>query len=182
MTYFLVIFAAVLPTSIAAYSIVGEKVERSLEPLLATPMTDREILLGKIIAAFVPPVLSTWAGASIFMAASDCLLYRGLSYYYFPNWMSGVMIFLLAPLAAMLGIEVAVILSSRLSDVRGANQLGGVMWIPFMAVFIEGVTGAFAFNVDNFLFISATVLILDVTLFLISTHTFRREEILTKWK
>src|SRR5689334_12232902 len=64
LTYIFVIFAAVLPTSIAAYSIVGEKVEKSLEPLLATPTTDSEILLGKGIGAFLPPILTTWAGAS----------------------------------------------------------------------------------------------------------------------
>jgi ABC-2 type transport system permease protein len=55
LVYFFVVLAAILPASIAAYSIVGEKIEKSLEPLLATPTTDGEILLGKTIAAFVPP-------------------------------------------------------------------------------------------------------------------------------
>ena len=59
LTYFFVVLAATLPGSIAAYSIVGEKVEKSLEPLLATPATDGEILLGKSIAAFVPPILAS---------------------------------------------------------------------------------------------------------------------------
>jgi hypothetical protein len=57
-----------LPVAIASYSLVGEKIERSLEPLLATPATDGEILLGKGIAAFVPPVAAIWAGAVVFMA------------------------------------------------------------------------------------------------------------------
>jgi len=39
--------AAVIPTAIASYSMAGEKVQKSLEPLLATPMTDGEMLLGK---------------------------------------------------------------------------------------------------------------------------------------
>jgi len=51
-SFFFIIASAVLPTAIAAYSIVGEKVEKSLEPLLATPTTDSEILLGKSIADF----------------------------------------------------------------------------------------------------------------------------------
>jgi ABC-2 type transport system permease protein len=62
IVYLFVILATVLPSTIAAYSIVGEKVEKTLEPLLATPTTDGEILLGKSIAAFLPPVLSTWMG------------------------------------------------------------------------------------------------------------------------
>ena len=111
------------PSSIAAYSIVGEKVEKSLEPLLATPISDGEILLGKSIAAFIPPMLAIWAAASTFMVVTDYMTRNLLPYYYFPNWNSGVMLLLLAPFAAIMSIELAVIVSARVSDVRGANQL-----------------------------------------------------------
>jgi ABC-2 type transport system permease protein len=182
LSFVFVVLAAVLPGSIAAYSIVGEKVEKSLEPLLATPISDVEILLGKSIAAFVPPILAIWAGASIFMAATDYITHGGLSCYYFPNWSSGVMLLLLAPLAAIFSIELTVIASSRVSDVRGANQIGGLMFIPFMLVFVEGVTGVITLNIENLLIISGIVLIIDVALFSLSTSTFKREEILTKWR
>jgi len=182
LTYFFVIFAAILPGSIAAYSIVGEKVEKSLESLLATPTTDGEILLGKSIAAFVPPILAIWAGASIFMAATDYITHGLLSYYYFPDWTSGVMLLLLAPLAAIFSIELSVIVSSRVSDVRGANQIGGLMFVPFMAMFLAGVEGTFTFNAGNLLDISGIVLIVDIVLFFLSASIFKREEILTKWK
>ncbi len=129
--YFFVVLAAVLPSTIAGYSIVGEKIEKTLEPLLATPTTDGEILLGKSLAAFLPPMLSMWAGASTFMAASDyILLHAGLGYYYFPNWNAGVMLLILAPLAAIFSIETGVLASSRVTDVRGANQIAGLMFIP----------------------------------------------------
>ncbi len=182
LTFIFVILAAVLPTSIAAYSIVGEKVEKSLEPLLATPTTDGEILLGKSIAAFLPAILGTWLGASIFMASTDYLTRDLLSYYYFPSLIPGITLLLLAPLAAMMGVEVAVILSSRVSDVRGANQLAGLAWIPFMAVFVAGVQGAFSFSAVNLLVMSLIVLVADLILFPLSKSTFSREEILTKWK
>jgi len=181
--YIFVILATVLPSTIAAYSIVGEKVEKTLEPLLATPTTDGEILLGKGIAAFIPPILSTWTGAVIFMAATDYILYNaGLGYYYFPNWNAAVMLLLLAPLAGILSIEVAVIASSRVSDVRGANQIAGLMFIPFVAVFFAGAEGLFTFSTDNLLIFSGVVLVVDVILFFLSKATFKREEILTKWK
>jgi ABC-2 type transport system permease protein len=182
ITYMFVVIASTLPASIAAYSIVGEKVEKSLEPLLATPVSDGEILLGKSIAAFLPPVLAMWAGAAIFMASTDYATHGLISYYYFPNWTSGVMMLILAPLAAIFSIEAAVIASSRVSDVRAANQIGGLMFIPFMAVFAAGVEGAFAFSVDNLLIISGIVLVVDLALFFLSSATFRREEILTKWR
>jgi len=182
LTYFFVVFAAILPASIAAYSIVGEKVEKSLEPLLSTPTTDGEILLGKSIAAFIPPIVAIWAGASIYMAAADYLTDGLLSHPYFPNWTSGVMLFLLAPLAAIFSIELAVIVSSRVSDVRGANQAAGLLFIPFMAVFLSAVEGTIALDPETLLIFSGIVLVVDVALFFVSKSTFRREEILTKWK
>ena len=54
--FFFMIYTGALPATIASYSMVGEKVERSLEPLLATPATDGEILLGKALAALIPPL------------------------------------------------------------------------------------------------------------------------------
>jgi len=182
LTYFFVVLAAIVPSSIAAYSIVGEKIEKSLEPLLATPATDGEILLGKSIASFVPTILSIWAAASIFMVITDYLTRSSLSFYYFPNWTSGVMLFLLAPLGAIMSIELAVIASSRVSDVRGANQIGSLMFIPFMGVFLAGAEGIFAFSSNNLLIFSLIILVVDVALFFLSTSTFKREEILTKWK
>jgi ABC-2 type transport system permease protein len=182
LTYFFVILAVVLPTSIAAYSIVGEKVEKSLEPLLSTPTTDGELLLGKAIAALLPAVLAVWAGGLVFMAAIDQLMLGTLAYYYFPGWVPGIMLFLLAPLAAILGVEVAVILSSRVTDVRGANQLAGLVWAPFMSVFLAGVEGIISFDVADLLSIGVILLVIDIALSFLSRATFNREEILTKWR
>ena len=180
--YIFVILATVLPSTIAAYSIVGEKIEKTLEPLLATPTTDGEILLGKGIAAFILPIVFTWIGASIFMATTDFILKNaGLSYFYFPNWNAGVMLLVLVPLAAVLSIEVAVIASSRVSDVRGANQIAGLMFIPFVFVFFLAAEGIISFAIEALLVFSLIVFILDLGLFFVSKSTFKREEILTKW-
>lgn len=182
ITYTSVILAAILPGSIAGYSIVGEKVEKSFEPLLSTPLTDSEILLGKSVAAFVPPILAVWTGATIFMAVTDYSTRSELSFYYFPNVDSGIILLLLAPLAAIFSIEITTIASSRLSDVRSANQIGSLMFVPFMIVFVEGVTGGFTFDPTNLLILSGVLLIADIALFFLSTSTFRREKILTQWK
>jgi ABC-2 type transport system permease protein len=89
----------VLPTAIASYSLVGEKVEKSLEPLLATPTTDGAILLGKNIAAFTPAIISAYAGAAIFMFSIDRLTYDELKYLYYPNWTMWIILLAVAPLA-----------------------------------------------------------------------------------
>jgi ABC-2 type transport system permease protein len=180
-SFFFVIAAATLPTAIASYSIAGEKVEKSLEPLLATPTTDGEILLGKSIAAFLPPLLASYGGAVLYMVLIDNLTYSKIGFYY-PNWHIGIILLLVIPLAEILSIESSVIASSRASDVRAANQLGGLMFIPFMIIYLASEIGLITLDNTTLLIISGALLLADAALFYFSTATFRREEILTKWK
>ncbi len=181
-SFFFVILAASLTTVIASYSLIGEKVEKSIEPLLATPTTDKEILLGKSFAAFLPPIASIYVGLVIFMVLIDDLTYSSLGYFYYPNWNIAIIILLVAPLAAILSVELGVILSSRVNDVRAAQQLGQLVIIPFFGIYILGEIGYISLGINSMLVISAIMLVIDVILFYISTFTFRREEIITKWK
>ena len=73
-TMYFVLIPAILPSIIASYSFVGEKIEKSLEPLLATPTTDGELLLGKSLAAFIPCMVVTYIGAAISAIIIDVLV------------------------------------------------------------------------------------------------------------
>jgi len=181
-TFYYAIVASILPTTIASYSLVGEKVEKSLEPLLATPMTDEEILFGKGIAAFLPAMLATYLGASIFMVSTDLLTRDAFGYYYFPNLGAGTILLLLAPLSAIMSIEVNVMISSRVSDVRVSQQLGLLTVFPMAGIYLAGELGLLSFDAITFFVISAFLLIVDLLLLYATRATFRRDEILTKWK
>ena len=148
----------------------------------ARATTDGEILLGKSIAAFLPAIIAIYASAAIFMTLIDSVTYGTLSYLYFPNWGIGVILLLPAPLAALLSVELNVIASERVSDVRAASQLGSLMFLPFLGIYLAGEIGLISLGTDNLLIISALLAALDLVLFRISTATFRREEVLTKWK
>ena len=180
-SFFFIIGSVFLPTTIAAYSLVGEKLEKSLEPLLAAPVTDGEILLGKSIAAFIPPMAAIYIGAIVFMALIDVLTHHTLGYSYFPNWTIGLILLLVAPLSAILSIEMNVIVSSRASDVRAAQLQANLIAIPFAGIYVASEVGVISLDIRNLLIISAVILVLDFILFFISTKTFHREEILTKW-
>jgi len=180
--FWFVIIAAILPSPIASYSIVGEKVEKSLEPLLATPVTDGEILLGKSIAAFLPTILASYGGAVIYMVLVDNALYSKAGYLYYPNLEIAILLLLLAPLTALLSIELSVITSSRVSDVRSASQLGSILFAPFIGIYLAGEIGAITLDTSTLLTIGAAFALLAVAFFFLSTRTFHREEILTKWK
>ena len=181
-SFFFVIAAAFIPISIASYSIVGEKVEKSLEPLLATPITDEEILLGKTISASLPVLATIYVGASVFMGLIDEVTFHKLGYYYFPNWSIGVILLILVPIAIILSVEFSVIVSSRVNDARSASGFGIFMLLPLGGIYLAGEVGLITLNTNNLLIISGILLAVDVILFFVSIATFRREEILTKWK
>ncbi len=181
--FFYLILAGFIPTSIASYSIVGEKVEKCLEPLLATPTTDGEILLGKGISAFLPPIVAILGGSAVFMVLMDLVTRGTLGYAFFPNWNAGIVLFLMVPLAAIMSVEWNVIISSRVSDVRVAMQLGALVVLPLGGIYVGGELNLIPLgDTSNLLIIGAILLVVDLLLLYVARATFRREEILTKWK
>lgn len=181
-SYFYIILAYILPSTLASYSILGEKLEQSLEPLLATPTTDSELLFGKTMTSFLPCVGIIYIGSIIFMVLSDLISYSTIGYLFFPNWSMAFILLLAVPLSSILSIQLNVIISSRVNDVRTANQLGMILFIPFIAVYILLETNVVSLNVINLLAISVILLAADAVLFYINKATFNRDAILTKWK
>jgi ABC-2 type transport system permease protein len=108
---YFVLIPAILPSIIASYSFVGEKIEKSLEPLLATPTTDGELLLGKSLAAFLPCIAVTYIGALIFLPIIDVWSYTTLGVLLLPNpyWLLNIGV--ITPLACIMSVEANVIVS-----------------------------------------------------------------------
>ncbi len=181
-TAYFVIIAAVLPTIIASYSFVGEKLEKSLEPLLATPTTDSELLFGKSIAAFIPCVGATYIGTAIFVVIVDTWSFINLGVFLLPNPYWALIMGAVTPLACVLSVEANVIISSKVNDIRAAQQIGGFVTLPLLFVMILASTVT-TFPLITLAFIlSGSLAIADIALFYLAKATFRREEILTKWK
>ena len=71
---FYMIMPIMIPVTIASYSIVGEKTTRTLEPVLATPITTIELLAGKALAAAIPALIATWGSYLAFYIGLNVLL------------------------------------------------------------------------------------------------------------
>jgi ABC-2 type transport system permease protein len=181
-TAYFVIIAAVLPTIIASYSFVGEKLEKSLEPLLATPTTDSELLFGKSVAAFIPCVGATYIGTAIFVAIIDTWSFANLGVFLLPNTYWAIVMGLVTPLACILSVEANVILSSKVNDIRAAQQIGGFIILPLLLVMILASSVQIFPLTTLALILSGGLGVADIALFYLSKATFKREEILTKWK
>jgi ABC-2 type transport system permease protein len=182
LLFFYMIIPAVIPTFIASYSFVGEKNNRSLEPLLATPTTDLELLLGKTLSIFMVTMAATWISYGISTVLVDILAFPLLGYYPLPNalWIIGFL--LLAPLFCILSISLNVMISARVTDVRASQQIGGLVVLPVLVfVFLTFAGPAFS---SAWMMIAYSVIFffVDVAVVFLSTRVFRREEILTRWK
>lgn len=181
--FFFIIFAVFLPLYVSSYSIVGEKVEKSIEPLLATPTSDEEILIGKYISSFIPNILSIYLGTFIFMSLVDIFTFSKFNYYYYPNWTFVIVLVLSIPLAIMYSISFSVFVSSKVNSTQTAYQLGALSMIPFLVLYVMGEIGLVNLNSENnILVISAALLAMAVAMFFLSRATFNREKILTQWK
>ncbi|MCX7708090.1 MAG: ABC transporter permease [Anaerolineae bacterium] len=171
-----------VPVTIAAYSIVGEKITRSLEPLLATPISTAQLLLGKGLAAALPGVVTAWFSYGIFLIFARIFSVSDRVFRIFidPMWL--VAMFVLAPLLTVMAVNVGIIVSSRTSDPRAAEQLGSLVILPLMVLFIGPLVGFIQLNSATFWIASLIVLVLDAGLLYLGVKLFQRETILTRWK
>jgi len=178
----LVMIPVMIPTVMASYSFVGEKVNRSLEPLLATPATDLELLAGKSGSIFVVSMASTWAAFGIATVVVNLLSAPVLGYNPLPNtyWVLGIL--LLAPGMCMMSILTNVIISSKVNDVRVSQQIGGVLVLPILLFFFLTLAGALSSELLPMLLFSLSVLAADMVILWVSLRIFNREEILVSWK
>jgi ABC-2 type transport system permease protein len=171
-----------VPVTISAYSIVGEKVSRSLEPLLATPITTGQLLLAKGIAAALPGILMAWLSYGIFLVFARFLAVSERVFEVFVNPMWLVAMFILGPLLTVAAVNFGIIVSSRTSDPRAAEQLGSLIILPLMVLFLGAISGFIALSSVTFWLTAAIVGVLDVALVYFGVALFQRETILTRWK
>ena len=180
-TLMFMILPVAIPVTIAAYSIVGEKEARSLEPLLATPITTLELVAGKTIAAIIPAMAVTWLAFTIYVVgvrllANEVVFSQVLA----PLWLIAILI--VSPLLTLFAVSVAIMISSRVSDPRVAEQLSTMVILPLILLIVGQSTGLILIDQRLIIVIGLIVAVLDVVLLYLSVKLFQRETILTRWK
>jgi ABC-2 type transport system permease protein len=181
MIMFMIIPLAI-PVTISAYSIVGEKTTRSLEPLLATPITTAELLVGKSLASLIPAVVATYGAFLIYAIGAFIMIENKATFAAMMDarWLIAVIV--VGPLMALLAIMFSIIISSRVNDVRVAEQLSMVIIVPLLAAFFGQMSGLFIINRQLILLFAVILVVLDIIMGYLAVHLFQREVILTRWK
>jgi len=176
------IIPAMIPSVIGSYTFVGEKVNRQLEPLLATPTTDSEVLTGKILGAFIPAMLVTVFSFICFTIVVNALTFQVFGYLVLPNIFSLLVLCVYCPLMALLSVSFCVFISSKVSDIRAAMQIGALPVVPLLGFFLMYIFGVITPEPLGLLIFAALLGLASAAVLMVSRATFRREEILTRWK
>ena len=70
---YMLMIPAFVPSTLAAYSVVGEREQGTLEPVLITPIRREEFLVGKALAVAVPTLTIAYAIFGIFLAGREAV-------------------------------------------------------------------------------------------------------------
>ena len=169
---------ALVPSALASYSVVGERQQGTLEPVLATPIRREEFLLGKALAAFVPSLAISYAVLVLFLACVELFAHPGIAPALLraPDLLAQLFF---TPLLAAWSIWIGIAISARCSDIRVAGQLSLLASLPSVAV-----TTLLALNVIHAtlglaLGGAALLLVLDTLGWRITSATFDRERLIT---
>jgi ABC-2 type transport system permease protein len=171
-----------IPVTIASYSIVGEKTTRTLEPLLATPISTIQLLAGKGLAAVIPAALASWGSFAIFSLAAHFIAAgpNVSARLRDPLWLMAI--FVVGPLMSIAAVCVAVMISSRVNEPRAAEQLSMLLVIPLLALFFGRIAGFVLINEALIMWMAVALVLIDAGLIALAINLFQRDTILTRWK
>ncbi|HEX3786395.1 MAG TPA: ABC transporter permease subunit [Pseudonocardiaceae bacterium] len=130
---YLLAIPALVPSLVGAYSVVGERQQGTLEPVLTTPIRREELLLGKALAAFVPSVVVAYVVYGLFLLCVELFAVPAVATALIrPSDLLAQLVF--TPLLAGWSIWLSIFISSRASDVRVAQQFATLASLPSIAV------------------------------------------------
>jgi ABC-type transport system involved in multi-copper enzyme maturation permease subunit len=130
---YLLAIPALVPTTLAAYSVVGERQQGTLEPVLSTPVRREEFLLGKALAVLVPTIAVAYGVFGVFVACVELFAQPGVA----PALLRGSDVLaqvVFTPLLAGWSVWLGIAISTRASEIRVAQQLGILVNLPSILV------------------------------------------------
>ena len=166
---------------LAADSFAGEKERKTLEALLYTPTTDRELFTAKLLGAWTAAVAVALLSFVVYGVMVNAAGWQSIGHLFFPNWMWVALVFWVSPAVAALGLVVMVFVSARAQGFQDAYQTGGLVVLPVIFLMIGQISGAMYFSLGVVFFVGAVVWLLDAVLLWFASKSFRRGELMTRF-
>jgi ABC-2 type transport system permease protein len=164
----------IMPATMAAYGIIGERDQGTLEPLLTLPLTDRQLLAGKVTAILIPTLTASFGIFFAYMlvvvaAVAEPVRSPALDW----TWPLGLL--LTGPLLALFSTLTGLIFSSRARDVRVAEHLSGLVLLPSMLPVLLIVTRTVEPSLLTWLLFATGTALVDAALWRLAVRAFDRE-------
>jgi len=124
---------ALVPVMLASYAVVGERQEGTLEPVLTTPVRREELVLGKALAVLGPSIVISYVVFGVFLAVVALFAHPGVA----PAIIRGPDVLvqvIFTPLIAGWSIWLGIAISTRVNDIRVAQQLSVLASLPTIAL------------------------------------------------
>jgi ABC-type transport system involved in multi-copper enzyme maturation permease subunit len=169
---------ALVPSVVAGYAVVGEREQGTLEPVLTTPIRREELLLAKALAALVPSLAVSYVVYAVFLACTKLFAQPAVAsaVLQVPDLLAQV---LFTPFLALLSIWVGIAISARSSDVRVAQQLGALVFLPVLLVLYLIAFDVIHATLGLALGVAVALLVLDGLGWRFVSAAFNRERLIT---
>ena len=175
---FYLLVPLLVATVIAADTFAGEKERRTLEALLYAPLTDREILAGKLLAAWLPAILVGVGGFLVYTVVLNLTAWPIFGTIFFPTSMWLLLVFWLGPAISGLGLGTMVLVSARVRSMQEATQLGGGIVLPVILLIAGQMTGVLYFSNLLVLVLGGVIWLVNIVLLARVMSRFQRERLL----
>ena len=183
-TYMLAPLYLILPVMvanvIAADSFVGEKERKTLEALLYTPTTNRELYLAKLLSPWAAGIAVSVLGFIVYALVVNVTTAGLMDGLFFPNLIWIVMVIWVAPAAAGLGLGAMVLVSSRTSTFQEAYQLGSMVVLPIVLLLLGQMTGVLYFSLPMVLGLGLVLWLVDAAIFWTGARIFDRGQLISR--
>jgi len=176
---YMLLIPVLVPATLAASSVVGEREQGTLEPMLTTPIRREEFILGKAAAVLIPSVAIAYTVFGVFLACvrlfANSVVATGV-FHQGPVLLAQV---LFTPLLAGWAVWVGMAVSAKSSDARVAQQLSTFASLPPV-----GLTALMSLNVIHPTFMLAVLsavalLAIDLLALRVVSAMFDRERLVT---
>jgi len=159
---------------ITSDSFAGERERNTLEPLMAAPIRNRDLLLGKMLTPFLPALLVTWVSFGILTAAVSRLINPFFVSPVFPDTVWILSMVLVVPLFLAGAVLAEVLISARTPSVKAASALNMLLALPVLFLMLLQSTGFVLFSTGSMLWIVAVLAAADLLLFVRGVGMIRR--------
>jgi len=175
---YMLVIPVTMPSVVCAYSVVGEREQGTLEPVLITPIRREEFLIAKALAAFVPTLVIAYAVFGIFLAVAALFAHPVIVSAIYAG--THVLVqFLFTPLLAGWAIWVGIAVSARSTDVRVAQQLSVLGSVPPLVILALMSLNVITESTTLAIGLAAALLAFDLLAWRVVAAMFDRERLVT---